>query len=160
MPVTLAIRILKPDYRKEYFMKLDDTLGYLLNRTARRVHYRIDDFFKAHGLTVEQWVALKTISENAPLCQKELALHIDKSQNTVKPLLDRLMAKGLISRCPDERDKRNMILSITEKGKRKIEILSPLEEEINRTMEETLTRKDIRDLRALLLKLEKGMMDW
>jgi DNA-binding MarR family transcriptional regulator len=53
-----------------------------------------------------------------------------------------------------------MILSITEKGKRKIEILSPLEEEINRTMEETLTRKDIRDLRALLLKLEKGMMDW
>lgn len=141
-------------------MKLDDTLGYLLNRTARRVHYRIDDFFKAHGLTVEQWVALKTISENAPLCQKELALHIDKSQNTVKPLLDRLMAKGLISRCPDERDKRNMILSLTEKGKRKIENLSPLEKEINRTMEETLTRKDIRDLRALLLKLEKGMMDW
>ena len=138
-------------------MKLDDTLGYLLNRTARRVHYRIDDFFKAHGLTVEQWVGLKTIGEEGPLCQKELALRIDKNQNTVKALVDRLLAKGLIRRQPDEKDRRNMLLTLSPKGKEKIETLSPLEDRINETMEKALTPEEIKTFRRLLLKVERSM---
>ena len=138
-------------------MKLDDTLGYLLNRTARRVHYRIDDFFKAHGLTVEQWVGLKTIGEGGPLCQKELALRIDKNQNTVKALVDRLLAKGLILRQSDERDRRNMVLSLSSKGKKKIEVLSPLEDKINETLEKALTPEETETFRQLLLKVEKSM---
>ena len=45
-------------------MKLDETPGYALCRIARKVHYQIDLIFKEEGMTVEQWVALKTISEN------------------------------------------------------------------------------------------------
>ena len=138
-------------------MKLDDTLGYLLNRTARRVHYRIDDFFKAHGLTVEQWVGLKTIGEGVPLCQKELALRIDKNQNTVKALVDRLLAKGLILRQSDERDRRNMLLTLSPEGREKIEALSPLEDTINETMEKALTPEEIEIFRRLLLKVERSM---
>lgn len=47
-------------------MKLDETPGYALCRIARKVHYQIDLIFKEEGMTVEQWVALKTISENQP----------------------------------------------------------------------------------------------
>lgn len=53
-------------------MKLDETPGYAFCRIARKVHYQIDLIFKEEGMTVEQWVALKTISENQPLIQKEL----------------------------------------------------------------------------------------
>lgn len=65
-------------------MKLDETPGYAFCRIARKVHYQIDLIFKEEGMTVEQWVALKTISENQPLIQKELGRLIEKTPNTVK----------------------------------------------------------------------------
>lgn len=61
-------------------MTLDDTIGYMLGRIARKIHYRVDGVFKEYGITVEQWVALKTIAEYEPLCQKALAERIEKTR--------------------------------------------------------------------------------
>ena len=43
-------------------MTLDDTIGYMISRVARKIHYAVDGMFKEYGITVEQWVALKTIA--------------------------------------------------------------------------------------------------
>ena len=60
-------------------MILDNTIGYMISRVARKIHYAVDEVFKAYGITVEQWVALKTITEYEPLCQKALAEKIEKN---------------------------------------------------------------------------------
>lgn len=109
-------------------MELDNTLGFILGRVSRKVHYRLDEIFKANDITIEQWVGLRMIDEEGPLCQKELADRMEKNQNTIKALIDRLEAKGLVERTVNLQDKRNLILTVTTGGKDLIRTLSPLEE--------------------------------
>lgn len=52
---------------------------------------------------------------------------MEKNQNTIKALIDRLEAKGLVERTVNLQDKRNLILTVTT-GKDLIRTLSPLEE--------------------------------
>lgn len=135
-------------------MELDDTLGFILGRVSRKVHYRLDEIFKSHHMTIEQWVGLRIIHEEGPLCQKELADRMEKNQNTVKALVDRLEDKGLIRRTVDPRDKRNLILTLTDRGLALLQSLYPLEAEVNQIIEGILTPKQTETLKSLLLKLE------
>lgn len=135
-------------------MELDDTLGFILGRVSRKVHYRLDEIFKSHHMTIEQWVGLRIIHEEGPLCQKELADRMEKNQNTVKALVDRLEDKGLIRRTVDPRDKRNLTLTLTDQGLALLQSLYPLEAEVNQIIEGILTPKQTETLKSLLLKLE------
>ena len=138
-------------------MDLDNTLGFILGRVSRIVHYRLDEIFKANDITIEQWVGLRMIDEEGPLCQKELADRMEKNQNTIKALIDRLEAKGLVERTVNLQDKRNLILTVTTGGKDLIRTLSPLEEKINETIEGALTPRQVETCRKLLLKLERKL---
>lgn len=135
-------------------MTLDDTIGYMLGRIARKIHYRVDGVFKEYGITVEQWVALKTIAEYEPLCQKALAERIEKNQNTVKALVMHLENKGCIDRTPDPSDMRHMILRTTEKGRDCVERLSALDEHANLDFLGALSTDEQEELRRMLRKIE------
>lgn len=138
-------------------MYLDNTLGFILGRVSRKVHYRLDEIFKANDITIEQWVGLRMIHEAGPLCQRELADRMEKNQNTIKALTDRLEKKGLIERAIDRRDKRNLILTLTDRGEELLESLSPLEEKVNETIETILTPKQTELCKELLLQLERNL---
>ena len=130
-------------------MKLDETPGYAFCRIARKVHYQIDLIFKEEGMTVEQWVALKTISENRRL--------IEKTPNTVKSLAERLEKKNFIKRTPDPSDHRNLILTVTEKGQKFTEEYSALDEKANDALTSSLTKEEMEELARLLDKIEKNL---
>ena len=138
-------------------MTLDETTGYTICRIARKIHYRVDDLFKPYGLTVEQWVALKSIEEHAPLYQKELALVIEKNQNTVKSLVSHLEAKGFITRTVDPKDKRNLMLSVTEKGRALIRPLSVIDEKANTDFFSHFSPEEMKALETLLAKVEEKL---
>ena len=138
-------------------MKLDETPGYAFCRIARKVHYQIDLIFKEEGMTVEQWVALKTISENQPLIQKELGRLIEKTPNTVKSLAERLEKKNFIKRTPDPSDHRNLILTVTEKGQKFTEEYAALDEKANDALTSSLTKEEMEELARLLDKIEKNL---
>ncbi len=138
-------------------MKLDDTLGFILGRVSRKVHYRLDHIFKSHHITIEQWVGLRMIDEAGPLCQKDLACRMEKNQNTIKALIDRLEAKELVTRTEDPKDRRNLILTLTGKGESLLDTLSPLEDEVNEAIESVLPPEGTETLKQLLLQLEKKL---
>ena len=138
-------------------LTLNDTTGYTICRIARKIHYRVDELFKPYGLTVEQWVALKSIEEHAPLYQKELALVIEKNQNTVKSLVTHLEDKGFISRTPDPRDKRNLMLAVTGKGRALIAPLSAIDEKANTDFFSHFSPEEMKALEALLAKVEEKL---
>ncbi|MCG5029964.1 MarR family transcriptional regulator [Mesosutterella sp. OilRF-GAM-744-9] len=138
-------------------MELDSTLGFILGRVSRKVHYRLDDIFKSRHMTIEQWVGLRIIHEDGPLCQKKLADRMEKNQNTTKALVDRLEDKGLIRRTVDPGDRRNLTLTLTDQGLDLLCSLSPLEAEVNALIEGSLTQKQTETLKNLLLKLEKKL---
>ena len=138
-------------------MILDEMLGYVICRVARKIHYRIDEAFTAYGITVEQWSALKIIEEHEQenLCQKELAGYLEKNQNTVKTLVSHLEQKEFIKRSPDAHDKRNMLLHTTEKGQLLIQKLSALDQKANLDLLEDLSHGEREALKKILAKIEK-----
>ncbi len=135
--------------------KLDDTLGYIMNRVARKIHYQLNDLFKRWGITVDQWTALRFIAEDGPLCQKSLAEKLEKNPNTIKAMVDQLSKRQLIHRQPDENDKRLMVLTLSDKGKTLISEIEPKEEEINTCVTTGLTKDEEELAIALLRKIEK-----
>ena len=138
-------------------MKLSETTGYTLCRIARKIHYQVDEIFKPYGITVEQWAALKTIEEKAPLSQKQLSDSLEKNQNTVKALVTHLLSKGWITRHLDPSDKRNQLLTLTETGQQITQELSFLDEKANLAFLQTFTAEENETFSKLLAKIETSL---
>ena len=136
---------------------LASTPAYRFCRVAQKVHNRLDELFMAYDTRTEQWAALRTIDENGPLCQKDLADRLGKNQNTVKALVDRLLAQGLIERQRSPEDRRQMVLHVSEGGKVRLEELAPKEEAINGSVTAALSEEECAELLRLLTKIEQHL---
>ena len=71
---------------------------------------------------------------------------------TIKGVIDRLKARGLVRLVQHEVDKRRLMVSLSEEGRRTVETLVPLAQTIS---EETLAPLSARETATLLALLAK-----
>lgn len=71
-------------------------------------------------LSVSQVYALQQL-ETATMSITELALRLELERSTVSRLVDELVKKGFIRRDINEANRREMVLSLTEKGEKTIQ---------------------------------------
>ncbi|MFQ6675386.1 MAG: MarR family winged helix-turn-helix transcriptional regulator [Fidelibacterota bacterium] len=84
-----------------------------------------------HKITGPQLLCLLAIVEKGPLISAQIAEQVHLSPSTIVGILDRLEAKGLVRRSRDERDRRLIHISATERGRRLArEAPSPLQEDL------------------------------
>ena len=87
----------------------------------RRVFQAITDFSrnaeKTTGLTGPQLWAVKLLANNAPLRLSDLARQMYLSPATVVGIIDRLEAKGLVTRTRSREDRRAVDLELSGEGK-------------------------------------------
>ncbi len=136
-------------------MQIDDTLGYLLCRTARKVYRHTEKIFSPYGLTVEQWVAMKILAEHPDISQKELSGQMQRDPNTVKAIVDRLLKKDYVKREPNQVDRRAFLLQLTMSGKELVDKLAEEDERENRQLELELGEADTANMKKMLLKIEE-----
>ncbi|WP_051943047.1 MarR family winged helix-turn-helix transcriptional regulator [Streptacidiphilus rugosus] len=105
---------------------LHDHLGYWLRRLSDEVHGRFEKQLAEHGVTVAQWAVLITVYRGDATTTREVSRYVDIDVGAVSRLVDRLIAKELMSREPDPRSRRVLRLTLTEEGRR----LAPLLAEI------------------------------
>lgn len=75
-------------------------------------------FLKDFGLTTEQYNVLRILQgqHGNAICMKEINCRmIDKSSNTTR-IIDKLLAKGLVTRGSSVADRREIVCSITPNG--------------------------------------------
>lgn len=94
---------------------LDDQIGYVLRLASQR-HAAIFQRHAAHGLTPPQFSVMIRLAEHGTASQNHLGRLTGLDVATVKGVVDRLCAKGLISARPDAHDKRLTLLSLTAAG--------------------------------------------
>lgn len=87
---------------------------YAVNRLFNRFYQQALEEFE---LTYPQYLVLVTLWEKSSLKLKELGEVVGLSSNTLTPLLKRLEYKNLILRLRPDKDKRQLILQLTEEGK-------------------------------------------
>src|SRR3712207_6001582 len=70
------------------------------------------------GITYTQWIAIVALWEEDHLTVKGLGERLFLESNTLTPILKKLEELGYVRRQRDARDERQVVVSLTEKGRR------------------------------------------
>ena len=88
--------------------------------------------FKTQGLTMEQHNVLRILRGSHPgeMCVKDIASRIVERNSNVPRIIDRLVIKKLVKRTTSKEDKRETLVSLTDKGITVIDITRQVVDEI------------------------------
>ncbi len=137
--------------REELDYALEDQPGFLF-RLALRRHTAI--FTSNMGdLTPPQFSVLVKLLEIGPTSQNYLGRLVAFDQATIKGIVDRLSARGLVALCPDPSDKRRRAVVLTDKGQKLAEKSIKIARAITDKTVEPLTRSEQEAFVRLLKKL-------
>ena len=122
--------------------------------TAYWLRNKFSKALKEEGLTVEQYNVLRILKGKHPeqICVKDIGERIIEKSSNVPRIIDRLVLKKLAKRAPSKADKRETLVSITEKG---VSLLMSATIRIDKITEEVtgLDEKDALTLNELLEKM-------
>ncbi|MCV2865620.1 MarR family winged helix-turn-helix transcriptional regulator [Albidovulum sediminicola] len=131
--------------------RLDDQVGYILRLASQR-HASL--FLARFGsdLTPTQFAAMARLGEIGQCSQNELGRQTAMDVATIKGVVDRLRAKGLVSQMSDPADKRRSLLSLSPRG---AAMLADLHAKGNTVTEDTLDPLDVAEREVFLSLLRK-----
>ena len=101
---------------KEEF-KLDNQLCFRLYTDSRLLTQAYHPLLSEQGLTYPQYLVLLVLWEKDAQPVNDIAKRLLLETNTVTPLLQRMEKDGVLIRRKGEQDARQMIVSLTRKGK-------------------------------------------
>jgi DNA-binding MarR family transcriptional regulator len=98
-----------------------ETYGYRIAMSLRRITHAVDAYSRTlaaeYNVTGPQLTCLYHIARNEPTTLSEISTAVCLSAGTVNGILDRLKTKGLIQRRRMTKDRRKVMVRLTEKGK-------------------------------------------
>ena len=95
---------------------LDNQLCFPLYACAREVVKRYRPFLDDLGLTYTQYIAMMVLWETPCVSSRQLGRRLCLDSGTLTPVLKRLESMGYVNRKRDEKDERNLIVTLTEAG--------------------------------------------
>jgi len=101
---------------KEEF-KLDSQLCFRLYTASRLLTQAYHPLLSQQGLTYPQYLVLLVLWEKDAQPVNDIAKRLFLETNTVTPLLQRMEKEGILTRTKGKEDARQMIVSLTRKGK-------------------------------------------
>lgn len=130
--------------------RLDEQVGFLLRKANQR-HLAI--FGRAiPDLTPPQFAALARLAEVGQASQSQLGQSIAMDAATVKGVIDRLKARGLVELSSHRSDRRRRVVSLTANGRAAVDALLPLGGAVS---DETLAPLNPREAATLLRLLAR-----
>ena len=145
------LRLVEAEEPDENNYHLQDQVGFIL----RKAHQRHVSIFASHiaDLTPPQFAALAKLYDIGETSQNQLGTLIAMDAATVKGVIDRLKARGLVDLTKHEVDKRRLLVNLTPEGREAIERLIPLARAITEETLAPLTTKEAATFLRLLAKL-------
>ncbi|WBL23617.1 MarR family winged helix-turn-helix transcriptional regulator [Zunongwangia sp. HRR-M8] len=98
-------------------LKLENQLCFPLYTASRLVIQRYQPMLKELDLTYPQYLVLMVLWEKDEVNLSTVAEKLQLQSNTLTPLLKRLQQRGFLERKRSEADERNIVITLTEKGK-------------------------------------------
>jgi DNA-binding MarR family transcriptional regulator len=142
-----------PKPRREARQFVDDYLPALLAQASRLISGEFHLVVTAQGFTVSEWRVLASLAGSEPVNIGQLAEITTMKQPTVTRVLDRMQARGLIERLPNDADRRVTLVRITAAGTRLVSKLIPLALQHERRVLEPFGQQRAEDLKTTLRKL-------
>jgi DNA-binding MarR family transcriptional regulator len=136
-----------------------DTIGFLLNDTARLMRRDFERRTRSVGLTRAQWQTLFHLHRNEGCNQVTLADLLEVEPITLARVIDRLEASGLVERRADPNDRRARLLFLGERALPLIDQLKTLGAETRETAMGGLSEDERNQLWTLLSRMRANLSD-
>lgn len=136
-----------------------NNIGYDICYTARKIYQYIGKQIINFDITPEQLIVLKELAKEEGISQKELSIRLDKDQNTVKAMIDKLEVKSFIKRKENKLDKRAFSLYLTEKAKKELPIIENYENQVLDTIAKELNPNDAEIIKNTLKKIRSNISE-
>ncbi|QDL93628.1 winged helix-turn-helix transcriptional regulator [Paroceanicella profunda] len=108
----------------------------------------------ATGLTPTQFSVMYRLSEVGSVSQNQLGRSVAMDGATTKGVVDRLIARGLLTTRPDPDDRRRHLVSLTDAGWEVFEASVMIAHEVTADTLSALTAAEQRTLVRLLAKIQ------
>lgn len=97
-------------------LKLERQLCFPLYAASREIIKKYKPFLEKIDLTYTQYIAMMVLWDKKCVNVKALGEYLYLDSGTLTPLLKKMEAKGLVTRERNEKDERNLVISITPEG--------------------------------------------
>ncbi|MCP5380933.1 MAG: MarR family transcriptional regulator [Kordiimonadaceae bacterium] len=98
-----------------------DDIIISIRRITRAIDLQSKKLLKESGLTAPQLVVMTEMRKTGKVSPTVIARNVALSQATITSIIDRLEKSDLVRRERSEKDRRNIMVCLTEKGKLKLE---------------------------------------
>ncbi len=121
--------------------------------TAYWARTKVSAALKQNDFTVEQFNVMRILKGKHPqaMCIKNIASRMVEANSNVPRIIDRLIAKGTARRTQSAEDRRETLVSITQKGLKQLELASAAVSGFNKTV--NMSEEDATQLNNLLEQL-------
>ncbi len=138
-------------------VNLDESLGFILNRTNIRMKNTLLHKYKDYDVTPEQWAVLNRLWVRDGISPKELAVLTSKDQPTTVRILSKLENKGFVSRQVNPEDHRSFSIYLTPKGHASKNALIPLAFEVLDRATKGIDKNNIEITKNVLNQIYKNL---
>lgn len=135
--------------------KLDEIVFYNLEKSIKSYRQFAQRQINQAGfdITIDQWLILQTIQENADYSQQQIAEKVFKDFASVTRMIELLVKKGLLERAFHEEDRRRFKLTLTQAGIKIIADVQPIIQQNRKQALQSLSESDIGVFRKYLITL-------
>ena len=133
------------------------SVGYLLRDCYRSFSRALEMRIKPHGVGAGQWFFLRELWEEDGLTQGDLSSRAGMTAPTTVVAIRRMVDDGLVTREPDDQDRRKVRIHLTDKGRRFRDELLPLAFDVNKAATEGFNEDEIRQFRSFVDRMKKNL---
>ena len=127
--------------------------GLLLALLGQDAMRRLRDAHTAHDLMPRQFQLLGLLADHGPMGQRDLGQAMATDPSILVTLLNPLETDGFVTRNRDSADRRRHVVTLTAKGKRKLERAAEAQRQAEDTIFAGLSSEQRAQLRQLLIAL-------
>jgi len=129
---------------------IEQSISHLVALSARLFARALQTRFEDYGVSVGQWPLLLFLWEQDGLTQKELSRRVQIEEPTATRTLGRMERDGLVRRVRGARDRREVRVHLTERGRALRDELIPCVQEVNSRASHGLSEQEKARLTSLL----------
>ena len=141
--------------------KLENAVGYAVNRAAIRLKGGLHQAFRASGydITPEHWAVMNCLWDDEGMSQTEIAKRIVKDKTNLTRILDVMERNGLVSRRRRKNDRRAYRIVLTDKAKASKNDLIAIAEAVGARAVERLSAEEQQTVLRLMNTIAENLKD-
>ena len=138
---------------------LNDNVLYQIGEITRLAHKKISKVFsdKDFPVTVEQFSVLALLWYKEGVNQQYIADNLKRNKATITRIIENMIKTNLIVKVPDQLDKRNKLLFLTQKGKELQHDMVESSGSVYYEALENLQEHEIKSILTILKKITKNL---